>query len=554
MMLEQRLRKLNWKSRAVILTVLSLCLVYPSISNGPAPASDDGTQRLTILHTNDVHGHLRPFSYPETSLLRSGSVSVGSEQAVGLIGAFDFVSRHDIGGIARRATIATRIRADLAKQQIPVWLVDAGDIFFYSPFSNEYHGDADVLAMNQAGYDFATLGNHEFEVTLAQLKKLIADARFHFLCANVTETATHQPLMKRDEVRQVGAARVGIFGLVTNSAHSPAASEGLEFQDDSATASSIVAELRGPMKADVVVLISHLGDAEDKKLAVQVPGIDVIVGAHWHTRLPQGQFVPWSDELKPDEVNGTVIVQAGQWGGELGRLDLLLKKNAAGKWRVNRYQEHLIPITSEIPEDPAVNAVLDKLWAPYAAKYDEVLAKATGDFADRGDDLSQVNLYADLVRAEFGADVEFEGMGGVHWPIVAGPVTRGALVDLDQNKSTVLTFRMKGSEIRRFVQRSTPVGSGLRYRMYRGKIENIMVGDAPLDDTRVYSCAANSFLASRLNGFETLDKRDTTRSWSDVVIGAIRKAGTITPAYDGRRVVVDNPRASENGTAPRPKQ
>jgi 2',3'-cyclic-nucleotide 2'-phosphodiesterase (5'-nucleotidase family) len=522
----------------LFLTILLSGLVSPSRAADPP-------QRLTILHSNDVHGHLRPFSYPENSSIRSGSVIAGGMQASSILGAFDLPARRDIGGIARRATIAARIRGDLAKQQTPVWMIDAGDIFYYSPFSTEYHGDADVLAMNQAGYDFATLGNHEFEITLAQLKKMIADARFHFLCANVTDTATRQPLMKRDEVRQVGAARVGIFGLVTNSSHSLAASGGLEFEDDSAAAASVVAELRGPMKADIVVLISHLGDAEDKKLALKVPGIDVIVGAHWHTRLPQGQFVPWSDELKPDEVNGTIVVQAGQWGGELGRLDLLLQKNTAGRWRVNRYHESLIPVTSETPEDPGVNAVLDKLWAPIAAKYDEVLATATADFAERGDDLSQTNLYADLVRAEFGVDVEFEGTGGVHWPLVSGSVTRGALVDLDQNQSTVVTFRMKGSEIRRFVQRSTPIGSGLRYRMFRGKLDAITVGDAPLDDARVYSCAASSSMAGRMNGFEVLDRTDTKKPWSGVVIGAIRKARTITPAYDGRRIVVDNPRSGD---------
>jgi 5'-nucleotidase len=530
---------------AVIPAILLLCLVSPSRSSGPPAGPSDAPQRLTILHTNDVHGHLRPFSYPAISLFRSGAVSEGNMQTAGLIGAFDLASLHDIGGIARRATLAARIRTELAKQQTPVWLIDAGDIFFYSAFSNEYHGDASVLAMNQAGYDFATLGNHEFEITLPQLKKMIADARFHFLCANIRDKATHEPLMKRDEVRQAGAVRVGIFGLVTNSvAHSVAANGGLEAEDPVTVAPAVVAELRGAMKADIVVLISHCGDAVDQEIARKTPGIDVIVGAHWHTRLPQGRLVPWSDELKPDEVNGTVLVQDGQWGAELGRLDLLLQKNAAGNWRVDRYRERLIPVTSETPEDPAVNAVLDKLWAPYAAKYDEVLATATADFAERGDDLPQVNLYADLVRAEFGVDVEFEGMGGVHWPIVAGPVTRAAMVDLDQNKSTVVTFRMKGSEIRRFVQRFTPVASGLRYRMFRGKIEAITVDGAPLDDARVYSCAASSSMAGRLNGFEVLDRKDTARPWSEVVMDALRKAHTITPAYDGRRIVVDNPRAN----------
>jgi len=490
-----------------------------------------------------VHGHLRPFTYPGISSLGRGRMIAGSMQGGSMLA--DLPARRDIGGIARRATLAAHLRADLAKQGTPVWLVDAGDFFFYSAFSNEYHGDADVIAMNRAGYDFATLGNHDFADSLARLRRLIADARFHFLCANVTDSTTGRPLTQRHEVRQVGAARVGIFGLITNGAgHTLAASEGLAVQDVFTVAPAMVAQLRGPEKADIVILISHCGESVDKQLARKVPGIDVIVGGHSHTRLPQGEMVWWSDELKPDEANGTVIVQAGQWGGELGRLDLLLEKNTAGKWRVGRYQEHLIPVTRETPDDPAVAAVLDSLWAPCAAKYDEVLATATADFADQGDDFSQINFYADAVRAEFGVEVELEGTGGVHWPIVAGPVTRALLVDLDQHPYSVLTFRMKGSEIRRFVQRSRPVGSGLRYRMFSGRLEDITVGGAPLDDARVYSCAANSSLAGRLADFETLERSDTKRLWADVVLDAIRKARTITPAYDARRVVVDTLRVA----------
>ena len=322
-------------------------IILASLLSFIASAGGNSSQRLTILHSNDVHGHLLPCSYPAISSLRSGNVISGSMMAGNTIGAFDLPARRDIGGIARRATLAARTRAELAKRGTPVWLIDAGDIFFYGAFSNEY-----------------------------------------------------------------------------------------------------------------------------------------------------------------------------------------------------RYQEQLLPVTSETPEDPALKAVLDKLWAPYAAKYDVVLATATADFADRGDDFSQNNFFADAVRAEFGAEVEFEGLGGVHWPIVAGPVTRAMLVDVDQNTSTVVTFRMKGSEIRRFVQQSAPICSGLRYRMVFGQIQDITVGDAPLDDARVYSCAANPSQASRMNGSEMLDKKDTKRPWSEVVIDAIRKAKTITPAYDGRCIVVETPRSA----------
>ena len=214
---------------------MKINLILPAIllSLLASPArSADVSQRLTILHTNDVHGHLRPYSYPEISSLRSGSIIAGGMQASSLLGAFDLPARKDIGGIARRATIAARIRADLAKHNTPVWLVDAGDLFYYSAFSNEYHGDADVLAMNQAGYDFGGLGNHEFEITLPQLKKMIGDARFPFLCANVIETSTKKPLTKPYEIRQIGGVRVGIFGLVEPGVgRSTAARDGLTAED-----------------------------------------------------------------------------------------------------------------------------------------------------------------------------------------------------------------------------------------------------------------------------------------------------------------------------------
>ena len=509
------------RASSIVLTILLSCLA--SLSSG-------ASERLTILHTNDVHGHLRPFSYPEIAL-RDSRIT-------------DLPARSDIGGIARRATLAARIRADLAKQGTPVWLVDAGDFYFFSPFSFEYQGLADVIAMNRAGYDFATLGNHEFEDSPAQLRRLIAGARFDFLCANVADSASGRPLTKRYEVRQVGAARVGVFGLVPTSAgQKPAAKDGLAVKDAFTVAPAVVAQLRGPEQADIVVLISHLGVDNDRRLAREVPGIDVIVGGHSHTRLPQGEMVGWSGELKPDEVNGTVLVQSGQRGGELGRLDLLLEKNAAGQWRVGRYQAHLIPVTSETPDDPGVAAVLDSLWAPYAAKYDEVIATATADFADRGDDFAQNHFVADAVRTEFGVEVAFENAGGMHIPIPAGPVTRAMLAAVDRQPFTIVTFRMRGREIRRFVQRSRPVVSGLRYRMFLGKLERVTVGDRPLDDARVYSCAANSSVAGLMDGFETLEKRDTKRLWSTAVLDAARKARTITPAYDGRRVVIDTLRS-----------
>jgi len=511
--------------------LLLLCLMLGSLAHGQE------TVRLTILHTNDVHGHLRPLSLPAVPSNRRPNALSGALQGGSVHAQFELPERRDLGGIARRTTLVSQIR----KEKAPVWLIDAGDFFHYSPFSQEYHGLADVQAMNAAGYDFGGLGNHEFEITGDQLRAVVKAARFTFLCANIHDSKTSAPLARPYEVRTVGGVRIGVFGLVTDVSRSRAVRDGLIYQDYTEAAKATVALLREREKVDAVVLISHLGEFADKPLAAAVPGIDVIVGGHSHTRLPQGELVPWSSEPHLEAVNGTVLVQTGQWGTELGRLDLLFAKGTSGKWRLARYQASLLPITKAIPEAAAVNAVLERLWAPLAATYDTVIATATEDFADRGDDLAQNHLYADAVRSVLGTELELDRLGGTFWPLLAGPITRASLIDLDQSTSTVVTFKIKGSDLRRMLELSTPMVSGVRYRVNRGKLEFAEVNDQPLDSERVYTVAANSASLSRLEGIPLIERTDTGRAWSAVVREGIAKLKTLTPRYDSRRVVITAP-------------
>jgi len=507
-------------------TAAVLAIVFACISSLTGLAW--GVTKLTILHTNDTHGHLMPFSYP--AIVQEGS---DLEQ---------ISARHDIGGIARRASLVARIRADLTRQGAACWLIDAGDFCDGSAFSTEYHGDADVAAMNRTGYDLGTIGNHEFNNSLAQLKKLIASARYQIVCANATERESGDPLTTPYVIRQIGDARVGIFGLVTNEAGSyPAAKEGVAIANDVQTAREMVARLRGDEKADLVILISHCGKDADEGIARDAPGIDVIVGGHSHSRMPLGELIWRTDDLKVDEVNGTIIVQAFQWGGELGRLDLLLEKTAAGAWRVERYRERLIPITSDYADDPAVAAVVDSFWKPISARYGEVLGTAAADFSERGDDQAQYNLVADAVREAYHADIDFENEGGVRAPIIAGPITRATLAEVDPFQNTVVTFKMKGSEIRKLLLQRKPAVSGIRYRIFGGNLESVTMADGrSLDDGHAYACATNSYFAGRaLGGFEITDRQDTGKNRFDVILESIKKAGTVAPAYDGRRVVIE---------------
>jgi 2',3'-cyclic-nucleotide 2'-phosphodiesterase (5'-nucleotidase family) len=487
----------------------------------PSAALSQGVS-LTILHTNDTHGHLMPFSYP-------AAVFPGSELS-------SLKTRRDIGGIARRATLAARIREELKQRGASVWLVDAGDFSDGTPFSTEFHGEADIAAMNAAKYDFGALGNHEFNNSLSTLKKLLAMPHYPILCANATDVSTNKPLSKAAEIRSLGPLKIGIFGLVTHEASTyPAAKEEVKIEDEIKIAHQMVNELRS--KADIIILISHSGEETDRQIAAAVPDIDVIIGGHSHTRLASGDFVWRSDQLKPHEVNGTVIVQAYQWGGELGRLDLLFDKDEKGSWHVARYRARLIPVISDIPEDAETAKVVDWYWKKISARFGEVIGEASGDFISRGDDMAQYNLFADSIREAFGTEIELENIGGIRSELISGKITRGDLATMDPFNNTVVTFQIKGKMLKEILLKFRPAVSGIQYRIGNNRLEKATIGGRPIEDAHLYTGATNSFAAGTV--LKDIAFKNTNNQRLEVVIDSIRKKGRVKPVYDGRRVIMD---------------
>jgi len=150
--------------------------------------------KLTILHTNDTHGNLLPFNYPDPP-------DPNTQEA-------QLALRRNIGGIARRATLVRQLQKGFGT----TWLVDTGDFHDGTAFSIEYGGEADVAAMNAVGYTIATHGNHEFNNPRARWQKLIEMARFPVVCANVVDANTKEPLMKPYEILPVEGARIAVFG------------------------------------------------------------------------------------------------------------------------------------------------------------------------------------------------------------------------------------------------------------------------------------------------------------------------------------------------------
>ena len=265
-----------------------------SLHNPVAAAAKKGPLRLTILHTNDMHSRIEPF--PDN----------GGQWA-------------NLGGMARRAALIKEVRA----QETNVLLLDSGDIFQGTPYFNFFGGELEYKLMTQMGYDASTLGNHDFDNGLDGLQRQLPHAGFPFLIANYDFDKT--PLAGRFAPYKVfdkQGIRVGIFGLgiELNGLVADKNFGATVYLDPIAKAREMVTQLRGPERCDLVVCLSHLGykyesaKLDDRKLAAQLTGIDLILGGHTHTFMD-----------KPEAVEGpgghqTLINQVG-WSGinQIGR-------------------------------------------------------------------------------------------------------------------------------------------------------------------------------------------------------------------------------------------
>ena len=259
--------------------------------------------KLTILHTNDQHSRIEPFD---------SSYSRNPNQ----------------GGFARRATLIQQIRS----QEKNVLLLDAGDIFQGTPYFNFYGGELEFKLMSMMGYDAATMGNHDFDNGLEGFLKALPNAKFPFITSNYDFSNTildgkteKYKIFKKDGIKG-GLFGVGIEldGLVGKKQY-----QETKYLNPVEIAQHYADFLRKEKGCDLVICLSHIGfdyrdDADkisDKKLAAQTDNIDLILGGHTHTFLPEPQSFT-------NKSGKNVLVNQVGWAGLLlGRIDFYFDKN-----------------------------------------------------------------------------------------------------------------------------------------------------------------------------------------------------------------------------------
>src|SRR5207249_547268 len=183
------------------------------------------------------------------------------------------------GGFAPLMTVLKQERA-AAPQAITTL---GGDLIGSSMMSGITKGTQMIELMNAIGLDIAVVGNHEFDFGSAVLKQRVGESKFPWLGTNVLgEDGKTFGTLVPTLTRKVGELTLGFFGIITpDTQHLSNTGPDVKFAPVLATARAAVKQLKD-QGADAIVALTHLSLAEDRELASEVKGIDVILGGHDH--------------------------------------------------------------------------------------------------------------------------------------------------------------------------------------------------------------------------------------------------------------------------------
>jgi len=458
---------------------------------------EDKEYRVTILHTNDHHGRFWQNSKGEY-------------------------------GMAARKTLIDNIREEVALDDGNSLLLSGGDINTGVPESDLQDAEPDFRGMNMLKYDAMALGNHEFDNPLSVLKKQHDWAGFPFLSANILDAKTGKPLFEAYKIFQVNDLKIAVMGLTTDDTAklgNPEFLEGIRIESPITVAQKLVPELR--KKADIVIAVTHMGHYDngnhggnapgDVTLARTVPGIDIVVGGHSQNPL-----------FQPDEQNGTLILQAHEWGKYVGRLDFVYKNgaivwseyklipvNLKKKVKTADGKSERVFIEDEIAEDPSMLEML----TPYQEKGQNELSVEIGfsndDFIGdrsvvRNQETNLGNLISTAMKEKVNADIGVMNSGGIRDNLEAGIVTYKSVLKVQPFANMVSYVDFTAAELTDYLSAAAAKQAGtgafaqfdgVSLTLENGKATNIMVKGNALVSSKMYRIAMNNYTASGGDGY-----------------------------------------------------
>ncbi len=467
-----------------------------------------GGERVTLLHTND---------------------------------SYNIVSGADgSGGAARLATVVNRLRAE----HPDALLIHGGDFISPDLMSGVFYGRQMIDMMNRVAYDLVTFGNHEFDFGPDVLNRRIGESNFPWLVSNLTLDGAPWPGSHQGRVVEINGRRIGFFGLLTPDTVTLARLPEGVVVGDPVTAGKGEAVRLKQEGAEAVVAITHLAWAEDRRLALGVKEIDLILGGHDH-------------EKKIETAGGRLIVKAGDdW-----KWVAVIQFAPGGPVSVD-----YVPVDAAVVEEPTVkegvdqwNARLDSALGEVVGQSGVVLDVREGEARQR--ETNAADLICDAVRERLDADIAIMNGGLFRSGTTYGPgdITLKDIASILPFGNIAVSTRLTGAAILaalengfsqyediagRFPQVAGMTVTADISRPAGSRVVAVRVGEAPLDPAAVYLVATNDYLLAGGDGYTALTTGEVVvgEAFGDLLTRAvaeyIERHSPVAPTVEGRVVLL----------------
>ncbi|EDX0785100.1 bifunctional UDP-sugar hydrolase/5'-nucleotidase [Salmonella enterica] len=496
-----------------------------ALTTQPAQAYEkDKTYKITILHTNDHHGHFWRSEYGEY-------------------------------GLAAQKTLVDSIRKEVAQEGGSVLLLSGGDINTGVPESDLQDAEPDFRGMNLIGYDAMAVGNHEFDNPLTVLRQQEKWAKFPFLSANIYQKSTGERLFKPWAIFTRQDIKIAVIGLTTDDTAkigNPEYFTDIEFRKPAEEANVVIQELNMNEKPDVIIATTHMGHYDngdhgsnapgDVEMARSLPAGSLVMIVGGHSQDPvcmasenkkQVNYVPGTP-CAPDKQNGIWIVQAHEWGKYVGRADFEFRN---GEMKMVNYQ--LIPVnlkkkvtwdngkservlyTPEIAENPQMLSLLTPFQNKGKAQLEVKIGSVNGLLeGDRSKvrfvqtNMGRVILAAQIART--GADFGVMSGGGIRDSIEAGDITYKSVLKVQPFGNIVVYADMSGKEVVDYLTTvaqmkpdsgAYPQFANVSFVAKEGKLTDLKIKGEPVDPAKTYRMATLSFNATGGDGYPRIDNK-----------------------------------------------
>lgn len=492
---------------------------------------------VTILHTNDIHSRIESINKYDSTCNADGEAE-----------------RKCFGGIARIKSAIDMQRSELSGQNILV--LDAGDPFQGSLFYTTYKGAAEAEFMEAIGYDAMAVGNHEFDDGPEGLAKFIDAVSFPVVSSNLD--LSQEPLLKNrvkgSVIIDIGGQKIGIISaLATDTVDTSSPGDNVKFIDEIAALKEAVTKMEAN-GVNKIIALTHVGLPMDIKIAKSVPGIDLVIGGHSHTKMLNEEGSNYS---YPEMIGSVPVVQAYAYTKYLGKLTVSFD----GSGNVTSASGNPILLDASIIPDEETAARIAEMGAPIEEMKKKVVAKAASDIdGDRANcrvrECQMGNLVADAMLERVssqGVEIAIQNGGGLRASIGSGNVTMGDVLTVLPFQNTLSTFEVTGETIIAALENGVsqmeevkgrfPQVAGLSFSVdpsaeVGSRVSKVFVGGSPIDRGKTYKVVSNNYVRNGGDGYKMFrgasNAYDYGPDLADVTAEFLAKQNGYQPYLDGR--------------------